>query len=63
VQQNGLPHHHEDRLADAMDAVMSAAGEDDVVLLLGAQGMDAAAELLEQRGHGARRDADPAAAG
>jgi UDP-N-acetylmuramoyl-L-alanyl-D-glutamate--2,6-diaminopimelate ligase len=63
VQQNGLPHHHEDRLADAMDAVMSAAGEDDVVLLLGAQGMDAAAELLEQRGHGPRRDVDAAAAG
>jgi UDP-N-acetylmuramoyl-L-alanyl-D-glutamate--2,6-diaminopimelate ligase len=59
VESAGLPHHHHDRLADALDAVMADAGPGDLVLLLGAQGMDAGADLLRSSGHigGASRDA------
>jgi UDP-N-acetylmuramoyl-L-alanyl-D-glutamate--2,6-diaminopimelate ligase len=48
LQESGLPHRHHPRLADAIGAVMAASGRRDVVLLLGAQGMDAGAALALQ---------------
>jgi UDP-N-acetylmuramoyl-L-alanyl-D-glutamate--2,6-diaminopimelate ligase len=48
LSRAGLQHTHTDTLADAVDAVAKVAGENDLVLLLGAQGMDAAAELMQQ---------------
>jgi UDP-N-acetylmuramoyl-L-alanyl-D-glutamate--2,6-diaminopimelate ligase len=55
VQRAGLPHEHHERLADALATVMKLAGEGDLVLLLGAQGMDTAANLLRQRADVTRR--------
>jgi UDP-N-acetylmuramoyl-L-alanyl-D-glutamate--2,6-diaminopimelate ligase len=43
-------HRHVERLEDAVDEIMNEAGPDDLVLLLGAQGMDAAAGLVQRRG-------------
>jgi len=42
----GVPHAFEPRLADAARRVVGAAGRGDLVLLLGAQGMDRAAEMV-----------------
>jgi UDP-N-acetylmuramoyl-L-alanyl-D-glutamate--2,6-diaminopimelate ligase len=41
----GLPYTHHDRLADAVAAAIATSGQRDLLLLLGAQGMDAGAEL------------------
>jgi UDP-N-acetylmuramoyl-L-alanyl-D-glutamate--2,6-diaminopimelate ligase len=53
LEKEGLPFTHLDRLRDAMDAAIAAAASGDLLLLLGAQGMDAGArmalESLEQR--------------
>lgn len=46
VEAAGLPHRHEDRLEDALSRVMEDAEPEDMVLLLGAQGMDAGAEMI-----------------
>jgi UDP-N-acetylmuramoyl-L-alanyl-D-glutamate--2,6-diaminopimelate ligase len=48
LERAGLPHRHTDRLEDALQLVKDTAGERDLVLLLGAQGMDAAADLLRR---------------
>ncbi|HSJ25838.1 MAG TPA: Mur ligase family protein [Longimicrobiales bacterium] len=48
IQAAGLRHRHHERLADAVEAMLDEVHEDDLVLLLGAQGMDAGAELLRQ---------------
>ena len=45
LRRRGVPVHVEPRLADAVRHVLDGAHEEDVVLLLGAQGMDAGAEL------------------
>ncbi len=44
----GVPFQLEPRLADAVDGVLGRARADDLVLLLGAQGMDAGAALAQQ---------------
>jgi UDP-N-acetylmuramoyl-L-alanyl-D-glutamate--2,6-diaminopimelate ligase len=53
LEGEGLPFTHHDRLEDAVTAAVAAAGPGDLLLLLGAQGMDAGARLalasLEQR--------------
>jgi UDP-N-acetylmuramoyl-L-alanyl-D-glutamate--2,6-diaminopimelate ligase len=41
----GVPYSHHDRLEDAIAAAVGGAGRRDLVLLLGAQGMDAGAEI------------------
>jgi UDP-N-acetylmuramoyl-L-alanyl-D-glutamate--2,6-diaminopimelate ligase len=46
AEASGLPHRHEERLEDAIAAVMADAAEQDLILLLGAQGMDAAAAMV-----------------
>lgn len=49
VNSAGMRHTHMQRLEDAIEGVLDDAGEDDLILLLGAQGMDAGAELLQRR--------------
>jgi UDP-N-acetylmuramoyl-L-alanyl-D-glutamate--2,6-diaminopimelate ligase len=53
LENEGLPFTHHDRLRDAVESAVTAAGRGDLLLLLGAQGMDAGArmalESLEQR--------------
>jgi UDP-N-acetylmuramoyl-L-alanyl-D-glutamate--2,6-diaminopimelate ligase len=41
----GLPHRHYDRAREAIEDVVTNSGPGDLVLLLGAQGMDAAADI------------------
>lgn len=48
LSRAGLEHTHTATLSEAVAAVAAVAGDEDLVLLLGAQGMDAAAGLLEQ---------------
>lgn len=48
LAERGVPVHVEPRLADAVRHVLDGAGEGDLVLLLGAQGMDAGAELARR---------------
>ncbi|WP_275828595.1 Mur ligase family protein [Roseisolibacter sp. H3M3-2] len=45
----GVPFDFEPRLGPALDRLLDGAAPDDVVLLLGAQGMDRAAPLLRER--------------
>jgi UDP-N-acetylmuramoyl-L-alanyl-D-glutamate--2,6-diaminopimelate ligase len=45
----GVPFRYEPRLSAAIDALLDGVHADDVVLLLGAQGMDPAAALLRER--------------
>jgi UDP-N-acetylmuramoyl-L-alanyl-D-glutamate--2,6-diaminopimelate ligase len=45
----GVAFHYEPRLSSAMDALLDGVHPEDVVLLLGAQGMDPAAALLRER--------------
>ena len=45
----GAPYTFEPRLDDALDALLGDVQPDDVVLLLGAQGMDRAAPMLRER--------------
>ena len=58
LRRRGVPVHVEPRLADAVRHVLGGAHEEDVVLLLGAQGMDAGDELaravLAERGAGVK---------
>jgi UDP-N-acetylmuramoyl-L-alanyl-D-glutamate--2,6-diaminopimelate ligase len=49
LERSRLPHTHCDRLADAIDLALKGCGERDLLLLLGAQGMDAGAGLLKER--------------
>lgn len=53
--RQGVPFAVYDRLDEAIDAVLSAADDGDVVLLLGAQGMDRGGELA----HGWLREREP----
>ena len=46
LQRAAVPHTHHARLDDAIAAVAEDAAEDDLVLLLGAQGMDAGASII-----------------
>jgi UDP-N-acetylmuramoyl-L-alanyl-D-glutamate--2,6-diaminopimelate ligase len=48
LRRAGMPYTHHHDLADAIAAVIRAAGRRDVVLLLGAQGMDAGADLVRR---------------
>jgi UDP-N-acetylmuramoyl-L-alanyl-D-glutamate--2,6-diaminopimelate ligase len=49
LERAGLPHMHRDRLDAAIGAALDGCGEGDLLLLLGAQGMDAGAQLVRQR--------------
>ena len=48
LQGASVPHTHHARLEDAIAAVAEDAAEDDLVLLLGAQGMDAGSSIIER---------------
>ncbi len=48
LEEVGVPYEEHDRLADAVRAVLDAAGPGDLVLLLGAQGMDTGGNLALQ---------------
>jgi UDP-N-acetylmuramoyl-L-alanyl-D-glutamate--2,6-diaminopimelate ligase len=48
LRRAGVPFRYESALADAVREVIARAGHDDLVLLLGAQGMDAGAALARQ---------------
>jgi UDP-N-acetylmuramoyl-L-alanyl-D-glutamate--2,6-diaminopimelate ligase len=49
LERSGLPHTHCHRLADAIELALQGCGERDLLLLLGAQGMDAGAGLVKER--------------
>jgi UDP-N-acetylmuramoyl-L-alanyl-D-glutamate--2,6-diaminopimelate ligase len=49
LRESGRAMHYEPRLEDAIRRVLDGAGEGDLVLLLGAQGMDKGAELATAR--------------
>ena len=49
LRRRGVPFAYEPRLADAVRLVLDGAGPGDVVLLLGAQGMDAAAGMVREQ--------------
>ena len=49
LRDHGVPHDTEPRMEDAVARVLDAAGEGDLVLLMGAQGMDAAADVVRRR--------------
>ncbi len=53
LREGDLPFEEHDRLEDAITLALERAGEDDLILLLGAQGMDAGAEVV--RGWGEER--------
>jgi UDP-N-acetylmuramoyl-L-alanyl-D-glutamate--2,6-diaminopimelate ligase len=57
LDRAGLRYTHHERLRAAIDAVLDVSGSGDVVLLLGAQGMDAGAELALQRLNQSETDA------
>jgi UDP-N-acetylmuramoyl-L-alanyl-D-glutamate--2,6-diaminopimelate ligase len=61
IEASGLAHRHHARLKDALTDVMDEADANDLVLLLGAQGMDAGAELLRETGRIRGPSPDPAA--
>ncbi|CAN5819233.1 UDP-N-acetylmuramoyl-L-alanyl-D-glutamate--2,6-diaminopimelate ligase [soil metagenome] len=46
ITSAGLPHTHHDRLEDAIDAALDGCGHRDLLLLLGAQGMDTGAAII-----------------
>jgi UDP-N-acetylmuramoyl-L-alanyl-D-glutamate--2,6-diaminopimelate ligase len=48
LRARGIAHVYEPRLADAVHRVLADAGPGDLVLLLGAQGMDGGAELARE---------------
>jgi UDP-N-acetylmuramoyl-L-alanyl-D-glutamate--2,6-diaminopimelate ligase len=48
LRNRSVEHAHHDRLADAIAAALDGAGETDIVLLLGAQGMDAGADIARR---------------
>lgn len=47
LNENNVNYTHFDRLIDALSDVIELAGEDDIILLIGAQGMDPAESLLK----------------
>jgi len=49
LDEAGVAHRHHARLADAIEDVLERAGPGDLILLLGAQGMDDGLELVRQR--------------
>jgi UDP-N-acetylmuramoyl-L-alanyl-D-glutamate--2,6-diaminopimelate ligase len=48
LRKKSVPHFHHRLLDDAVTATVQDAGDDDVVLLLGAQGMDAGASIVHR---------------
>jgi UDP-N-acetylmuramoyl-L-alanyl-D-glutamate--2,6-diaminopimelate ligase len=48
IERSGIEHRYHDRLDDAISAALGDAGEHDLVLLLGAQGMDAGAGIVSR---------------
>jgi UDP-N-acetylmuramoyl-L-alanyl-D-glutamate--2,6-diaminopimelate ligase len=59
IRRSGMPHHaHHGRLEDAIEAALVSAGAGDLLLLLGAQGMDAGARLSLQALTGRQAGAD-----
>jgi UDP-N-acetylmuramoyl-L-alanyl-D-glutamate--2,6-diaminopimelate ligase len=48
LREGGVPYRYEPTLRGAMREVLDGWGDDDLVLLLGAQGMDQAARLARE---------------
>jgi UDP-N-acetylmuramoyl-L-alanyl-D-glutamate--2,6-diaminopimelate ligase len=48
LESESVPHTHHARLEDAVGAVLTGAVDDDLILLLGAQGMDAGASIARR---------------
>jgi UDP-N-acetylmuramoyl-L-alanyl-D-glutamate--2,6-diaminopimelate ligase len=48
MQKEGIGYSHEDQLVDALKKALRSANKTDTILLIGAQGMDPASNLLEQ---------------
>lgn len=47
LDEDNIDYVHYDRLRDALEAVVDSAGRNDIILLLGAQGMDPAEDILK----------------
>lgn len=58
LEDGGVPHGYHERLEDAVADVLERAGPDDLIMLLGAQGMDDGLEVLQSQ-TGGEAEASP----